>query len=296
MTSSCVQPSEVVTPADADALHVLVRDANDEGSSLVVTSSGEPHFRDGLACGEPHRLVDLSGEAVDLGVVEREVRDLEISSLTPNFFIDRRDDPLDPTRGWSTSLQLEAALPFLSAEAACVKLFWQQTAYRPLGSFGLLAASLRFGAIEAPSDAPADPTVPEGLANAQVPVSERFFAGGRTSHRAFERDQLGILGETLLERDNDDLLELGGNGLFILNVDYRFPIAGPLGGTFFFDLGNVWADWRDLDASELEAGVGLGIRYRSPIGPLRLEIGWKVGSDLPEADSAVFFLSFGNPF
>lgn len=67
MTSSFVPPSEVLRPTDADALHTLVRNANDEGSNLVVTSSNAPHFRDGLACREPHRLVDLSGwKRIDL--------------------------------------------------------------------------------------------------------------------------------------------------------------------------------------------------------------------------------------
>ncbi len=243
-----------------------------------------------------YRLVELSEEPIDPTEVERENRELEISSFTPNFFLDRRDDPLDPGRGWSTSLQLELAFPFLDAEAEFLKLFWQQTLYQPLGRAGLLAASLRFGAIEPGGDSVLDSTVPTGLASAQVPVSERFFGGGRTSHRAFERDQLGIVGKTLLERDDGDFLELGGNGLFIANFDYRFPIAGALGGTLFLDAGNVWADWRDLDAADIELGAGLGIRYRSPIGPVRLEIGWKIGSELPEADKPVFFLSFGNPF
>lgn len=243
-----------------------------------------------------YRMVDLSEETIDPGDIARENRDLEISSLTPNFFIDRRDDPLDATRGWSTSLQLEYAFPFLSAEADFLKLFWQQTYYQPLGPLGLLAGSVRIGAIEPLDDqAEVDPTVPEGLASALVPVSERFFGGGRTSHRGFERDQLGIVGDTLLEREGGDFLELGGNGLFVVNLDYRFPIAGALGGTVFFDLGNVWSDWRNLDPDELEAGAGVGLRYRSPIGPVRIEIGWKLDSEFEE-DSAVFFMSFGNPF
>ena len=60
MTSPFAPPSEVVRPVDADALHALVREANGAGSALVVTSSGQTHFRDGLSCREPHRLVDLS--------------------------------------------------------------------------------------------------------------------------------------------------------------------------------------------------------------------------------------------
>ena len=67
-------------------------------------------------------------------------------------------------------------------------------------------------------------------------------------------------------------------------------------GVTFLDLGNVWADWRDLDLGELRPGIGLGARYASPVGPIRLEIGWKLDPQPFEDNSPVFFLSFGNPF
>lgn len=246
-----------------------------------------------------YRLVETTilDDSFDLPDLEREDRNVEISSLTPNLFLDRRDNPLNPTQGWSTNLQLEVAFPFLSAEANFLKLFWQQTHYRPLGRLGGLAGSFRLGAIENLSDtAPLDPLVPVDLPSARVPVSERFFAGGRTSHRAFERDRLGIVDETLITDASGDGIEIGGNGLMVINLDYRFPISGDFGGTVFFDLGNVWADWRDFDPAQLEAGAGLGFRYASPIGPIRLEIGWKLDPEISSDEDPVFFLSFGNPF
>ncbi|MEM7584855.1 MAG: POTRA domain-containing protein [Acidobacteriota bacterium] len=233
---------------------------------------------------------------LDPNDILREDREVEIFSLIPIFYADRRDDPLDPDTGWSTALQLEYAVPLGNAETHFLKLFWQQTHYQPLGRYGSLAASWRLGAIE-PLDlgAELDPLVPEELPSALVPASERFFAGGRTSHRAYDRDQLGISGQTLFAA-GEDLIETGGNGLAMLNLDYRFPISGPVGGVVFFDYGNVWADWTDIDLADFKPGAGLGVRYRSPIGPVRLEIGWKLDPE-PEDDTApVFFLSFGNPF
>ena len=266
------------------------------GTQVVLTKDWRSH-RAGLIYEYRSVETEITGDFIDLTDLEREDREVEISSLTPNLFLDHRDDPLNPTSGWSTNLQLEYAFPFGDAEANFTKLFWQQTQYVPLGSLGGLAASLRLGAIENLSDdAPLDPLVPEDLPSARVPISERFFAGGRTSHRAFERDSLGIPGETLSADANGNLVELGGNGLMVLNLDYRFPISGDFGGTVFFDLGNVWADWRDFDPSELEAGAGLGFRYASPIGPIRLEIGWKLDSEFSGDEDPVFFLSFGNPF
>lgn len=242
-----------------------------------------------------YRLVDLSAESLDPAQLERQDRELEISSISVNLLVDRRDDPIDPTRGFSTSLQLEHAFPFVGAEVDFLKVFWQQTHYRDLGRFGVLAASFRFGAIEPLDfDAEPDPLVPSDLPSRLIPASERFFAGGRTTHRAFRRDQLGILERTLVDV-GDDRIEAGGNGLLLFNFDYRFPIRGPFGGTVFADIGNVWADWRDIEDRDLRPGVGLGVRYRSPIGPLRLDIGWKLDRE-PGERSPVFFFSFGNPF
>lgn len=249
-----------------------------------------------------YRQVDLGTDRldfadVDLVDIDREDREVELSSLTPNLFIDRRDDPLDPQNGWSTNLQLEYAFPFLDAEADFLRLFWQQTQYRTLGRLGGLALSIRLGAIEGLDDTlDPDPLVPPTSPSAQIPVSERFFAGGRTSHRAYERDQLGVLDQSLIPLEGGGVVEVGGNGLFVLNFDYRFPISGDFGGAVFFDLGNVWADWRDFDFDELRPGLGLGLRYASPIGPVRFEMGWKLDRQDFEETGPVLFLSFGNPF
>jgi len=234
--------------------------------------------------------------------IDRDLAEVEISSLTPSLFIDHRDDVLLPEEGWTLRLQTEYAFPLFAADAEFLKLFTHHTSYVPLGGFGTLASSVRLGAIEPVGSAGIeDPTLPQGLPSRFVPISERFFGGGRTSHRAYRRDRLGIVGATLLETEDPGdpatsrLVPVGGNGLFLFNFDYRFAIAGPLGGTVFFDAGNVWGDWRDFDPSDLKKGAGVGLRYLSPIGPLRLEVGWKLDRETGE-DPAVVFLSFGNPY
>jgi outer membrane protein insertion porin family len=255
-----------------------------------------------------YKIVDvIEREGVplfELGI-DRNLQKAEISSLTPSLLLDYRDDPLVPTRGWTLNLQSEFAFPFLSADAEYLKLFGQSTYHKALGGFGVLASSFRLGAIE-PIDSEA------GDVESLVPISEQFFAGGRTTHRAYRRDLLGIRGETILvcqpraatcgddvpagESPDDYLpVAVGGNGLLLFNIDYRFPLAGPLGGTVFVDAGNIWAEWRDLDPAGIKVGAGVGLRYLSPIGPLRLEVGWKLDREEGESPSVVF-LSFGNPF
>jgi outer membrane protein insertion porin family len=247
-----------------------------------------------------HRIINLNNVQVPLNEIEREDREIEIASLIPNYFIDHRNDPFDPSKGWSTLLQTQVAFPAFSTDANFLKLFVQQTGYLDLGNFGVLAGSLRLGAIE-PSgsgtafDNPRDPT----QVGNPVPIGERFFAGGRTSHRAYGRDDLGVLDETLLAEVDAEgrtrLIPVGGNALVLANLEYRFPIAGALGGTLFVDVGNVWRDWRGIDLGQSKVGAGLGLRYRSPVGPIRLEVGWKLDRETGESP-AQFFLSVGSPF
>lgn len=260
-----------------------------------------------------YKIVDLQVQDPTLagGDIERELQDVEISSLTPSILIDRRDDPINPTRGWSTAFLIEWAEPLLAADEAFLKLFLQGTYQLDLHRGGVLAASLRLGAIESRPDAGLpDPTLPTAFETAEIPISERFFAGGRTTHRAYERDFLGLRGRTLcgpepapeapptcpaVAATDDDLLPVGGDGLALLNLDYRFPIAGPVGGILFLDSGNVWTRWQDVDPGDAKTGAGVGVRYLSPVGPLRLEVGWKLDRE-PGEDPYVVFLSFGNPF
>ncbi len=230
------------------------------------------------------------GELTRVLDIERDLQEVALSSVRPAWLVDHRDDPVLPSRGWSSTLSVEYAFPFLGTDAEFVKSFSQQTAYADLGRLGTAGASLRIGAIEPIGGL----TTPGALASSRVPISERFFAGGRTTHRAYRRDRLGIRGDTLVESD-EGLISVGGDGLLLMNLDWRIPIAGPVGGVLFADAGNVWSDWRNIDAGEVKAGAGLGVRYQSPIGPLRLEVGWKLDRERDESP-AVIFLSFGNPF
>jgi outer membrane protein insertion porin family len=234
--------------------------------------------------------------------VDREDRPYQLSSLIPSFLWDRRNDPILATRGWSSLAQLQYAFPALGTDGDFLKLFLQQTQYLDLRNYGTVAASLRVGGIEPFNTLQdLDPELPEDLPNANVFIDERFFAGGANTHRAYGRDDLGLRGQTLILRPDragdqeDDFAAVGGTGLFLFNLEYRFPLFGAVGGTVFYDAGNVWADWRDMDPADLKGGAGVGVRYLSPIGPLRLDIGWKLDREPGEQDFAVS-VSFGNPF
>ncbi len=247
-----------------------------------------------------YKLVEIEDPdpALQPLLIDRRFQEVTVASLSPGLTIDRRDDPVDPRRGWGATLLTELAFPMIDAEEEFGRLFAQHDRYLPLGRFGVLATSVRAGLLEPlDGDRGIDPVCLENELDApscRIPISERFFAGGRTTHRAYRRDSLGIPGETLLEVA-DGRVPFGGTGLLLANVDLRFPIAGSFGGTLFVDAGNVWGDWRAVELSDVKVGAGVGARYASPIGPVRLEIGWKLDR-LPGEDPYVVLFSFGNPF
>jgi outer membrane translocation and assembly module TamA len=238
---------------------------------------------------------------VNPGVVandlERNDQPYQITSLVPSFFWDRRDDPIATTRGWSTLVQLQYAFPAFRTDTEFVKLFVQQTGFFNLGKPGVIAASLRLGGIQPYLSLVANASDPlRDFPSRNVPIAERFFAGGDSTNRAYGRDELGIPGESqILKTSGSGYLPVGGDGLLLFNLEYRFPVFGDFGGTLFYDAGNVWADWRSIRPQDVKNGVGLGARYLSPIGPIRAGIGWKLNREKGESGYQLFF-NIGNPF
>jgi outer membrane protein insertion porin family len=272
----------LIEPDEFRAPLVLPEDIDDEGNQTGRLQPGifSPLELDDEAPRDPDRV------------------DVQVSSLVPGFTYDTRNDLLDPTRGYSFSAQAQYAFPVLEAEASFLELFVQHTNYLPIGKWGTLAGSLRLGAIE-PLDTPAGA---EGDKLLAIPLDERYFSGGRTSHRAFERLRLGDVGETLLfdegdptQTSDDEVLPIGGTGLALLNLEYRFPVFGAVGGTVFVDYGQIYRDWKDFDFGDLRPGAGVGIRYLSPIGPLRADIGFNLDRQPGESEYEIHLL-FGNPF
>jgi len=249
--------------------------------------------------GFDYRIVEPS---VDPGIASNEIERLDqryqVTSFIPSFFIDRRDDPISPTRGWSSLAQLQYAFPVpaFRTDTEFLKVFLQQTQYYNLGRPGVLVGSARLGTIQPYKAIPTSGGIVLDFPSRNVPIAERFFAGGDASNRAYGREELGIRGETLIRNPNGGgFVPVGGDGLLLINLEYRFPVAGAFGGTVFFDSGNVWPDWRAIRPGELKNGIGLGARYNSPIGPVRAGIGFKLNREHGEPGYALF-VNIGNPF
>jgi outer membrane protein insertion porin family len=104
-----------------------------------------------------------------------------------------------------------------------------------------------------------------------LPVSRRFFAGGDTTVRGFSLDRLGDA-QTI----SSSGFPTGGNGVIVLNGEMRVGVAGPLQAVGFLDAGNVVARASQLSLVDLRTAAGFGVRFRSPAGPIRLDLGFKL--------------------
>ncbi len=97
-----------------------------------------------------------------------------------------------------------------------------------------------------------------------IPYEDRFFSGGAYSVRGWLRAQLG---------PKKNGIPTGGNGLFEQSIEWRFPIIGPLSGVVFYDMGNVWNSASHISVNEIRYAAGGGLRYKTPIGPVRIDLG-----------------------
>lgn len=235
-----------------------------------------------------YEIVEPKAPPEILSEIERQDQRIFINSIGASAVVDRRDDPLVPSKGFFAALEGKWAFPAASADAHFLKGFTQLTLYRPFRG-GTLAAGVRAGLTKSLVDC--NPAVNPGcLPNLDTPIVERMFAGGRTTHRAFPLDDLGVPGQTL-----KDGAGIGGNALLLANVEWRVPLTGGLGLVLFADWGNVWAGPSFVVASEGRWGAGLGIHYLTPVGPFRLEYGFRLDRTGDEDAGALSF-SIGYPF
>ncbi len=199
------------------------------------------------------------------GLLSQPVR---VGLLSGTFAQDRRDDPLDAKRGIYNTVDLGIAGGFLGSEAGFFRLLTQNSTYHPITKRILLARTTQLGGM-----------FPLSGRSEEIPLPERFFSGGSNSHRGFPVNQAG-------PRDLLTGFPLGGNSLLLNSVELRFPVRGNnIGGVLFHDAGNVFAKTgtsfrmrqrNDQDFDYMVHAVGLGLRYRTPIGPIRLDFAYSI--------------------
>lgn len=238
------------------------------------------------------RLFDIQIDPDDQLLVDRLFPQVRLSTLTGAVLRDTRNDVLDPERGTLSGAEATFALRSLGSEVGFAKTSFQGYVYRRLPGRPAftVAAGARVGVAIGFAR-----VLEEGTVVDDVPASERFFAGGDSTVRGFVLDRLGTA-ETL----NRDGFPAGGSGLVVANLELRSPYWKGLGGVAFFDAGNVFERAGDIRLSDLRPAGGFGLRYRSPLGPLRFDLGFNLDRQtLPNGArerGTVFHLSLGQAF
>ncbi len=234
-------------------------------------------------------------------LIDRVFPKFRLSSFSSSLIRDTRDDPVNPSRGGYASASGQLAGRAIGSEIGFVKSFVTAQAFRELPHTNriVFAGSARIGlAAGFPRESlNAQGNVVPGEVIVDLPQSERFYAGGDTTIRGFALDQVGTrhLPAQASDTLGADLLPIGGNGLVIFNAELRAPIAGGLGVVGFVDIGNVFSRVSAMDVMDLRTAVGTGLRYKSPFGPFRFDLGFKVNRQPGEGLTA-WFISFGQAF
>jgi outer membrane protein insertion porin family len=186
---------------------------------------------------------------------------VRVGFFSMTFIQDRRDDPLDAHRGIYTTVDVAFASSAFGSQTGFGRMIMQNSSYYQVRKGIVFARTTSFGLIDRYA----------GLA--QIPLAERFFGGGATSNRAFPNFQAG-------PRDPETGFPIGGTAQFFNTVEVRFPLIGDnIGGVIFNDMGNVYSSLGKISLRFRQNGLkdfdyavqsfGFGIRYRTPIGPVR---------------------------
>lgn len=215
--------------------------------------------------------VQLSNVRIDPGdqlLVDRLFPQVRLSVISASVLRDTRNDPIAPGGGTLVSVDGDIAARGFGSQVGFAKTFVQGFAYHRLTSAPrvVLAGAARLGLVRG------FVRVVDGQRVEDVPASQRFFSGGSTSVRGFQLDRLGTT--DLLDKNG---LSNGGNGLLIFNAEVRTAITNDFGIATFVDTGNVFPRVSAISLSDLRTSIGGGLRYKSPIGPLRFDVGWKMG-------------------
>jgi outer membrane protein assembly complex protein YaeT len=197
-------------------------------------------------------------ELIALGLDPRDgTAEGTLSAIAVDFSRNTTNSLLDARTGYVVNAHLEQAGKWLGGTYH----YWSATLegrhYLPVGRRFVVANRLRVGSIKGSSDV-----------DSSVPFYKRFFLGGASSIRGWGRYEVSPL--------SGFGFPIGGLSVLEGSSEVRLPLWDKIGAVAFIDYGNVWSEAWDLDVRDLRVAVGPGLRYLTPIGPARFDLGYQV--------------------
>ncbi len=239
---------------------------------------------------ERTKILNEQADVYQQVLIDRFLPNFRLSKFTGSVVRDTRDDPLDPSTGTMTSVELHVAPRALGSEIGFAKTIFQGFVYRrlPTGRRLVFAGGMHIGLARGFLG----PLPDSSVVGRAVPISERFFSGNLV--RGFVEDRLGTPDTVTPEG-----FPSGGNALLVFNGELRTSITNELAAVVFVDAGNVFGRISELSLREIRPSVGFGVRYKSPFGPFRLDIGFNpnrriYGGNLEPLTS--FYFGIGQAF
>jgi outer membrane protein assembly complex protein YaeT len=200
----------------------------------------------------------LRGDLIALGLDPvTGMQDGTLNALGFDYLRSTADNVLNARRGYQVAFHIEQAGRFLPGAFNYLGVSIDGRHYLPVGDRLVLASRLQFGNIDPAEDIPGN-----------VPFGKKYFLGGATSLRGWGRYEVSPLSSTGLP--------IGGNTLISFSTELRPNLTRNLGGVLFLDGGNVWSDLKDVQLGTLRYAVGTGLRYLTPVGPIRLDFGYQL--------------------
>ena len=236
-----------------------------------------------------NRVTNEQLQPVDRPLVDRLFPEVTLSSFSSGVVRDTRNDPLEPTSGSLAGVDGEVAFRGIGSAVGFAKTTVQGFIYRRIPGDLVFAAGARLGLAHGFTRTVTigsipisvidedgvlvlvDAGEPEIAVVEDLPASKRFFAGGDTTVRGFALDRLGD-GATI----DQNGFPTGGNAMVVLNSELRVPVSRALQVVGFLDAGNVFDRVNNFGLGRIRGGAGVGVRYRSPVGPIRVDLGFKL--------------------
>ena len=274
-------------------------------SALTFDFDGYSKFETGLRLDLTRKItkqydVGLVFSARHVDVTSADIRSILlgdtsyfVSSIGITQTLDLRDSKVNPSRGFVLDNTFDFATGAIGSNVDFVRSTARLTYFIPIGHEPkpgfpdhrtLLAFGARAGIIHSLES--------KGTSPAEIPIDERFFNGGNNTVRSFAERDLG-------PHDQDH--PIGGEFFSVFNVEYTFPVYGELLGAVFVDAGNLLPNSTDpfqrvsAGFDDMRYAVGVGLRYKLPIGPVRLDYGYNPDRRAGE-DVGAFHFSFGFAF